>query len=208
MRPGGDGVPCWPMKPSATLRLLPRLAVALSLSGAVALAYVTDSSLRVPPDYATFLPPVLGGSYTDPVFGTPVKRISDARNTPDDAGGSGTLTFVTDEYSTMTPFNSDSTRLVLQHESYFGLHDGEGNFIKNLPFEINASAEPRWSRREPTLLYYLAGNQLKQHDVSTEVTTVVHTFSEYSRIRGNGESDICFDGDHFVLAGDGREVFV
>src|SRR5262245_40664127 len=196
------------MKPSASLRMVPRLFLVLALSGAAALAYVTDSSLRLPPDSATFLPPVVGGSYTDPVFGSAIKRISDARATPDAAGGSGNLTFVNDEYSTMSPFNRGATRLLLQHESYFGLHDGEGNFIKNLPFEINASSEPRWSREDAAVLYYLAGNQLKRYDVVTEVASVVHTFNEYGRIRGNGESDICFDGDHFVLAGDGREVFV
>ena len=36
----------------------------------------------------------------------------------------------------------------------------------------------------------------------------MHTFSEYTVVTGKGESDICFDGDHFVLVGDGRYVFV
>jgi hypothetical protein len=37
---------------------------------------------------------------------------------------------------------------------------------------------------------------------------VVHTFSEYSSISGNGEMDISLDGDHFVFAGNSEFIFV
>jgi hypothetical protein len=57
-------------------------------------------------------------------------------------------------------------------------------------------------------LYYHSGNQLKSYDISTGGIGVVHTFSEYSSISGNGEMDISLDGDHFVYVGDGRYVFV
>jgi hypothetical protein len=36
----------------------------------------------------------------------------------------------------------------------------------------------------------------------------IHTFTEYTSISGNGESDISADGDHFVFVGDGSEIFV
>jgi hypothetical protein len=32
--------------------------------------------------------------------------------------------------------------------------------------------------------------------------SLVHAFGEYSMVNGRGESDISFDGDHFVLVGD------
>src|SRR5262249_31251680 len=105
----------------------------------------------------------------------------------------------------------DNTRLILIHLSYFGLYDGAGNYVTNLPLEINASAEPRWSRRDPNVLYYLHGNQIKQYNVADaplNTASVVHTFSEYSAVSGKGKSDISFDGDHFVLVGDGRSVFI
>ena len=50
--------------------------------------------------------------------------------------------------------------------------------------------------------------ELKTCDTSNGALNVVHTFSEYSAISGMGESDISFDGDHFVFAGDRRYVFV
>jgi hypothetical protein len=108
----------------------------------------------------------------------------------------------------MTPFNSDNSRIILVHQSYFGLYDGTGFYLRDLPLEINASSEPRWSRKDNHTLYYVHGNQFKAYDISSGATTIVHTFNEYSAISGMGESDISFDGDHFVFAGNNRYVFV
>jgi hypothetical protein len=174
----------------------------------VAFTYLQDRNVPLPPDYRTFVPPKAGGSYKDPMFGTIIKRISDATKTPDVAGGRSRLAFIANEYSTMSPFNQDGSKLLLLHLSYFALYDGEGNFIENLPFEITSVSEPRWSRRNPNILFYVSENQIKQFDVAGGKASVVHTFKEYRSVRGHGESDICFDGDHLVLAGDGRFVFV
>src|SRR5436309_1912250 len=170
-------------------------------------AGVADSNTYVPSNYYAFQPPGVGGSYTDADFGTSIKRISNALGTPNKDRG-GNLTFVTDEYSTMTPFNKDNSRILLVHQSYFALYDGSGNLLKSLPLEIHAQSEPRWSRSDANVFYYVRGNQLKQYNVTTDAMSVVHTFSEYSSITGKGESDICFDGKHFVFAGDNRYVFV
>jgi hypothetical protein len=195
-----------------TSRIAPGHAVAaasLVLVGVVAYAYAHrhDADVHVPPEYDTFRPPAAGAAYVDPVFGTSIRRLSDAPRTPS-AAGPGMLRFVTNEYSSMSPFNADSTRLLLIHQSYFALYDGEGGFLKDLPFEIHAASEPRWSRRDPGLLYYVVANQLKQYDTVRNVSAVVNTFPEYTSIAGMGESDICFDGDHLVLTGDKREIFV
>jgi List-Bact-rpt repeat protein len=173
-------------------------------------AYLTDALLHLPLDYFTFLPPALGGTYVDQVFSTQVKRLTDARNTNDSSNNGTFLTFIRTEYSTMSPFNNTATRLLLVHQGYYGLYDGAGNYIKDLPFEINALSEPRWSRSDPNVLYYHPsnGNQLKQHNVATDVSSVVHTFGGYATIKGAGESDISSDGDKFVLIGDQHDIFV
>jgi hypothetical protein len=169
----------------------------------------TDTSISTPANYTTSQPPAAGESYGDSVFGSNIKRLTDSTHTFDAAFGDGRMVnTIGTEYSTMTPFNQDNTRLLLEYLSYFALHDGEGNFLGNLPFQINSSSEPRWSRKDPNVLYYRLGNQLKQYNVATKTMSVVHTFSEYSGISGLFESDICFDGNHFVLVGDGRYVFV
>ncbi len=170
-------------------------------------AYVSDAEVYAPLSYAYFVPPNVGGSYLDPAFGTAITRISDARATPN-AADTGTLPFITPEYATVSPFNGDDSLLLLQHVSYFALYDGQGRYLRDLPFEINASSEPRWSRRDRETLYFISGNALKRYDVTTGATTVVRTFSEYSRVSGLGEEDLSEDGAHFALAADGGEIFV
>jgi Tol biopolymer transport system component len=185
-----------------------RLSLAFGLLAPVgAFAYSVDRELRLPINYFTLVPPAVGQSYLDPVFGTAIRRISDTRNQPN-SGDTGNLAFIVNEYSTMSPFNQDGSRLILVHQSYFALYDGEGRYQKDLPFDISASTEPRWSRRDPNLLYYVSANSLMSYDVATGVRTVVRTFAEYAKVDGRGESDICFDGDHFVLVGDARDIFV
>jgi hypothetical protein len=126
------------------------------------------------------------------------------------AATGGVVGMISHEYSSMSPFNIDNTRLLLGHSSYFALYDGDGNFLKNLwpnPGLVGSS-EPRWSKSDPNVLYYIAGNKLMKYNVGTNAGATVHTFSEYSSISGKGESDISDDGDHFVFAGDSRYVFV
>lgn len=179
----------------------------LALSGIVTLAASTSNSAVPPPSYETFMPPAKGGTYTDPAFGTTVRRLSDAMNTTDNAANGG-LTTVSTEYSTASPFNRDNSRLILQHNSYFGLYDGNGTYQQDLPFAVNVSTEPRWSRTDSNVLFYVGGNSLMRLDVASGASSVVRTFSEYGSINGMGESDISPDGDHFVFAGDNRFVFV
>jgi hypothetical protein len=164
--------------------------------------------IRIPPNYDTLQPPKVGSCYLDPIFGTTIKRLSGALGTRNAAGGGGNLTWITGEYSTPCPFNSDNSRLILVHESYFGLYSVAGDFWGNLPLEIAASSEPRWSRKDAYTLYYVHGNQLKSFNVLSGKALVVHTFSEYGAISGLGESDISLDGDHFVFVGDGRSFFI
>src|SRR6059036_3937170 len=184
-----------------------RLVLVALVAFGSAFASISDSNVYAPPNYYTMQPPLNGGSYTDPVLGTSIKRITNALSAISADTGAA-LPWIENEYSTMSPFNLDNSRLLLVHVSYFGLYDGSGHFLRDLPIEVNASSQPRWSRRDANVFYYIRGNQLRQYNVSTSAISVVHTFSEYSSIDGKGESDICFDGDHFVFAGDNRYVFV
>src|SRR5262245_17200814 len=88
-------------------------------------ADVTSTAVLTPPAYTSFIPPAVGGSYTDPVFGTAIKRVSDAMHTPSVAGGM--VTSISNEYSSMSAFNKDNTLMLIQYFSYFSLYDGAGN---------------------------------------------------------------------------------
>jgi hypothetical protein len=183
--------------------LLPALLAVASLP---ATAAAGDSAMHPPPVYDSFVPPATGASYADQAFGTDIKRLSDAMSMNDSAGA-GSVVAIGTEYSTASPFNSNSSRLILLHRSYFALYDGNGGYLADMPF-VAASSEPRWSRREPNVLYYVTGNTLVRLDVASGMISPVHTFSEYATISGRGESDISRDGDHFVFAGDDRYIFV
>ena len=195
------------MKRLLSRTMIVRFALAALVAFGSAFASTSDSNVYAPPDYYTMLPPLDGGSYTDPVFGTSIKRITNARAAISADSGT-TLPWIEQEYSTMSPFNPNNTLLLLIHVSYFALYDGSGHFLRDLPREVNALSQPRWSRRVPYIFYHIRGNELRQYNVFTSAISVVHTFSEYSSIDGKGESDISFDGDHFVFAGDNRYVFV
>ena len=171
------------------------------------LAQLSSTAVLTPPDYNSFVPPPTGASYTDAVFGSSIKRVSNAPFTSNSDRG-GMLTWIENEYSTMSAFNNDNSKFILVHESYFGLYNGDGVFVRDLPLEINSSSEPRWSRMDNETLYYHSGNQFKSYNVNTDVASVVRVFAEYSSISGNGEMDISSDGDHFVLTGDSRYIFV
>jgi hypothetical protein len=178
-------------------------------------AYLTDNTIYLPPNYYTFVPPIAGLSYLDPVFGTTITRISDAANTIRADSDSGQhLLWVEAEYSTKSPFNADNSKLLLLEFSYFALYDGvTRQRIKPFCCQgiiVQASSEPLWSRTDPNVFYFHPSdsNQLRMYNVVTDVTTVLHTFNEYSYISAQGESEISYDGDHIVLAGDGHEIFV
>ena len=186
--------------------------------GANAAAYVTNTNVYTPPNYYTFVPPAAGGSYIDPVFGTTIIRISDAAHTISADSGQP-LPWVEAEYSTKSPFNADNTKILLIEFSYFSLYDGVTlQRIKPLCCQgaiVAATSEPLWSRTDPNVFYFHPAtpsqgnfNQLKKYNVATDLVTLVHTFSEYSSISARGESEMSYDGDHIVLAGDGHQIFV
>src|SRR6266446_1470732 len=161
------------------------------------------------------LPPV-GGIYTDPVFGTTIKRVTDASKTIDVGAGDGRKLWAAQvEYAPITPFNIDGTKLLLEYASYFVLFSGEGEFLYNPlvdgRYEINASSEPRWSGKDPNIFYYLHGNEFKVFDVSSKTAKVARKFTEYvvenplvsgqNGVRSMGKGDISHTGQWITLCG-------
>ena len=117
------------------------------------------------------------------------------------------------EYSTIQNWNANCSRFLLLRPSqpggafdHFALYSADGVFLRDLP--IGASDEPRWSKQYPNSLFYHSGNALNLFDCGSGHIEELRRFNEYGTISGKGESDISEDGNHFVLCGDDREVFV
>jgi hypothetical protein len=178
-----------------------------------AATYLTNTNVYLPPNYYSFVPPAAGGSYIDPVFGATITQISDAAHTTSADSGQP-LPWVEAEYSTKSPFNADNSKMLLIEFSYFSLYNGVTlQRIKPLCCQgtiVAASSEPLWSRTDPNVFYFhpANSNQLETYNVATDAVTVLHTFTEYSFVYARGESELSYDGDHIVLAGDGHAIFV
>ncbi len=124
--------------------------------------------------------------------------------------------WIAPEYSTMSIWNQTETLMLLVAVDHFQLYrmppDGQVQFLCDLP--IAAHQEPKWSRRDPLLLYYVNGNvltmaQFNAADERVFATSIEATFGNYvhhygdwqNGVSGLGESDISEDGGHFVFTG-------
>lgn len=112
------------------------------------------------------------------------------------------------QYSSKSPFNCDCSKVLILGPQCFHLWDVTTR-QRICPLEwLGDSAEPLWDKANPNKLYYHAGNKLMVYCVDTNVHDVIHTFGEYVEISGKGESALSEDGNHLVLCGDNREIFV
>ena len=164
-----------------------------------------DKRPHLAPNYRDFAPPAVGESYTDPVFGTKITRLSNGPAQLNDS--------VHHEYSSMTPFNADNTRILLQTENHgWIVVDLRGKFIvSSADLSRYSISEPRWSTSDPNVFFYHGNgtNQLKKYDIVAKRETLVHTFTQFRTIDfGGGESDISDDGDHMLVRGDNRHIGV
>lgn len=160
-----------------------------------------DNKIYLPADYTTFKPPAVGSKYFDTVFGTTLVRLSNGQAQLNDT--------VHHEYATMSPFNKDSSLILLQSDQHgFFVVDRNGRqIVPPAALQLGGSAEPRWSGKETHVFYYHEDNQLKKFDVLSRQKSRVQVFPQYRKITfGGGEGDISEDGDHLLVVGDERYV--
>lgn len=173
---------------------------------------VTDQSPRIPPPV---VPPATGGSYVDPAFGCTITRLSNAA-----AEG---LLGVTHVYATRSPFNANSTRVLMEK------HPGGIMHIRNLSggivlddlwrVGINPRSDAVWSTTNPDIIYYhrpgtVGGpdNEIWSYNVASNEATRLHSFSSCIPILpgpdclvvqkisfGDDQGDLSADGDHLAI---------
>jgi hypothetical protein len=175
---------------------------------------LNDRAVHVAPHYAQAtephfdgsqlsMPPSVGGTYADPVFGCSIKRLT---NGPAQFG-----TPIVHEYSSMTAINSDDT-LIEVGGTIWEILDLSGNIIVpqgNVPWGGGTGA--RWAPDQPKVAYYVVHGSpvLAKATINTTNcapncainSTTLHSFPEYSSILfGGGEGDMR-DADHIVITG-------
>ena len=154
---------------------------------------VTDKSHR--PRQALPKPGYLE-AFTDPQFGTTIRRISDVEKT-----ASGRAAVIKPMYSTVPAWNTDESLLIIwQRKKGHLLLDGKSyQFIKKLKIRPSDLEHVYWHATNPDVLFYPESrkqgsqliNRLTQYNVKTDRYSVIKDFTE----EGIGGYKFGFGGD-------------
>jgi Secretion system C-terminal sorting domain len=142
---------------------------------------------------ATFSKPSAGAAFTDPKFGTSVRRLTDARG--------GGIASIVPQYSKRQAWNADQSFLLLFTGDGTGrLYDGTTyEFLR--PLDDVGGEDVFWHPTNPDLLYFSFGNTLFSYNVITQSPTAVRTFDGYTWINTRGEGNLSRDGRYYAFVG-------
>jgi len=162
-------------------------------------AYLTDIGIHVPPmtgpyAYNTFMPgtpgfPAVGGTYTDPVFGTVVRRLTDitGKANEDDiyshhwSNANGSFGF------TKGPSGMDIIRIATGARIYTGQPVGLSH------------SENYWDAIDPDKYYYFSGANLVRRNLAAQTNTTIKTFPATLQANGGSLNIQSRDGRYFTV---------
>jgi len=138
-----------------------------------------DATNRVPnaTTWTNFTPPAVGGTYTDALYGCPVKRITNSAS----YGHA-----IHHYYATVEPMSAGDTKLIVLDDdsgSWF-IIDVNGNVVvseANMPGNNNGGMII-WDRTNDNVFWLTAGNALQKCTISGNSVNCItnQTFTEYS----------------------------
>jgi hypothetical protein len=138
--------------------------------------------------------PPMGGTVVEPVFGTPMTRLTDV------AGGEYEGPGIQNEYSRVDPENADASLAVLRgNEGYWYLLDlatGDLSSLDDAFAECGQEPEPRWDDEDPHALHFVCGTELRVLDVADGGSMLLHDFASdipdaaYVRTRSEGSPSL------------------
>lgn len=163
---------------------------------------ITDPNavLPVPP----LARPAVGTPYSEPVFGTRLRRVSDLS----ERGG-----FEVPTYSQLQAFNADSTLMLLTSSDGYRVRR-VSDLSEVQVFQGYNRQVPRWHPTRPNILVHFdedwdADVTLQETDVLTNRTESLYTFPDYRAIDGNRSFDeLSRDGRWlagYAIRRDGRQ---
>jgi len=141
-------------------------------------------AVLAPPDYASFKLPSAGEWFTDPVFGTRIKRLTDGHNV---VGFNGERA--------MFSIDDRHFLIMVKPPKALRLFDGRtGEFIKDLHLGLPDFTIVRWSY-DPEMIVYASGKELLGYNVRTAKG---RTIAEFPEQLGNEKGRLCGgDGNDF-----------
>jgi hypothetical protein len=188
----------WTLPFLTALAFLFHAVLAVAQSPSLSCGQKDDGIVHVPPSYNSFTPPAEGQSYADPQYGCTVTRLT---NSTQDSP----LVPRHHYYSTLTPFNANSSQVMVFLDSGTNeIRDLHGNIIvptASMPGS-NTGVEP-WDPKNPAVFYFANGNQFLKGTITggTVTATVLHTFSGFSQVIIPDEEDVTDDGTKIWLIG-------
>lgn len=143
----------------------------------------------------TLAKPALGAQYADPVFGTKIKRLTDAKS----QGSEGIVCY----YSKLNPFNADETKiLVYGRGGYWFLYNIDGAFAGKIPvWNSQTDPQPRWHPANPNVMYWFDANKIIEYNIATSQKNIVAEFPQYTFVTNHDEGNYSVDGRWIGLAG-------
>src|SRR6266853_379873 len=162
-------------------------------------AYLTDIGIHVPPitgpyAYNTFMPgapgfPAVGGTYTDPVFGTVVRRLSDKTGSGNEddiyahhwSNANGTFAFS----------KGSAGANIIQVATGARIYTDQ-------PVGLNHS-ENYWDAIDPDKYYYFSGANLVRRNLAAQTNTTIKTFPSTIQANGGSLNIQSRDGRYFTI---------
>lgn len=142
-------------------------------------------------------------SYTDPVFGSKVTRITGIPGTdiPNIDGKWNEI--ARHHYSKDAAWNCDQSILYLErHRGYPGMLFLDGTTYQPLFGRNKSPGYTRWHPKKPDLMVYLYDNVIGYWNVRADSTEIAARFEGYSEFRmGPWEGNLSFDGKLVVAEG-------
>ncbi len=137
--------------------------------------------------------PSVMNSFIDPVFGTSIIRLTNARN--ENVPG------IIPQYSKRQAWNSDETlMLLITGDGNVRLYDGQNyNFLRELN-QISGD-DIFWHPSNKNLIYFTEENRFCLFNLSNDSLTILRTFSNYDFINTRGEGNLSNDGRYYAFAG-------
>src|SRR5690606_38715506 len=120
-------------------------------------------------------PPAAEGlTLLDPVFTTPILRLTNAKNQG--------VALITHDYARAAALNDDDSLVLVHSAGQYMVFTSDGRKLTELPGVAGRYAEPRWIHGDPTSIMYLSGNRVMRMDVRTLESQEIAAFPEYTRI--------------------------